>query len=140
VDIGVKPYLVATSLRAALAQRLVRRSCLACREGYEPTARELHAIGLDGGTARSASFKRGEGCPDCHGSGFKGRFGVFELFKVNEEMERLIYTGGTTAQLRSLSRQLGMRTMREDGVRKVMAGLTTIEEVLSVTVAEPMGD
>ncbi|MDQ8203552.1 ATPase, T2SS/T4P/T4SS family [Pelagicoccus sp. SDUM812003] len=139
VDIGVKPYLVATSLRAALAQRLVRRSCPACRERYEPSLRELAAIGLDATTAANSTFMRGRGCPECHGLGFRGRFGVFELFRVNEEVERLIYTGGATSQLRSLSRQLGMRTMREDGVRKVMAGMTTIEEVLSVTVAEPLG-
>ncbi len=138
VDIGVKPYLVATSLKAALAQRLVRRNCRACREQYEPTMRQLHAIGLDPTTARGATFMRGTGCPECHELGFKGRFGVFELFKTNEDIERLIYTNGTTSQLRSLARQVGMRTMREDGVRKAMAGLTTIEEVLSTTVAEPM--
>lgn len=137
VDIGVKPYLVATSLRVALAQRLVRRNCLSCLHPYEPTHREIQAIGLDGASLSSATFRRGQGCPDCHDQGFKGRFGVFEIFQVNEEMERLIYTGGTSAHLRSYARQSGMRTMREDGVRKVMAGLTTIEEVLSVTVSEP---
>ncbi len=138
VDIGIKPYLVATSLRAALAQRLVRRSCPDCRRQYEPTLRELHAIGLDAVSARSATFMRGGGCDECHQQGFRGRFGVFEIFRVNQDMERLIYSNGTTSQLRSLSRQMGMRTMREDGVRKVMIGMTTIEEVLSVTVAEPL--
>ncbi|EDY82846.1 GSPII_E N-terminal domain family [Verrucomicrobiia bacterium DG1235] len=138
VDIGVKPYLVATSLRAALAQRLVRKICPACRERYEPSLREMHAIGLDAAGGRSVSFMRGAGCDECHGQGFKGRIGVFELFKVNEEVERLIYSNGTSAQLRSLARQLGMRSMREDGVRKVMAGMTTVEEVLSVTVDEPV--
>lgn len=137
VDIGVKPYLVATSLRAALAQRLVRRICPECRERYEPTLRELHAMGIDPDGARKATFMRGNGCEECHDQGFRGRFGVFELFRVNEEVERLIYTNGTSAQLRGLARQLGMRSMREDGVRKVMAGMTTVEEVLSVTVDEP---
>lgn len=137
VDIGVKPYLVATSLRAALAQRLVRRICPECRERYEPTLREMHAMGIDPAVARKATFMRGNGCEACYEQGFKGRFGVFELFRVNEEIERMIYLNGTSAQLRSLSRQLGMRSMREDGVRKVMAGLTTVEEVLSVTVEEP---
>lgn len=137
VDIGVKPYLVATSLRAALAQRLVRKICPACRERYEPTLREIHAIGLDPAAARTATFMRGTGCEECHDQGFRGRIGVFELFKVNDEVERLIYSNGNSAQLRSLSRQLGMRSMREDGVRKVMVGMTTVEEVLSVTVDEP---
>ena len=81
---------------------------------------------------------RGRGCDECHDQGFKGRIGVFEVFKVNEEVERLIYSNGTASQLRSLSRQLGMRSMREDGVRKVMSGMTTGEEVLSVTVDEPV--
>jgi len=138
VDIGVKPYLVATSLRAALAQRLVRRICPTCRERYEPTLREMHAIGLDPETARAATFMRGRGCDDCHEQGFKGRIGVFEIFKVNEDVERLIYSNGTASHLRTLSRQLGMRSMREDGVRKVMTGMTTVEEVLSVTVDEPL--
>ncbi len=137
VDIGVKPYLVATSLRAALAQRLVRKICPSCRERYEPSLREIHAVGLDPINARAATFMRGNGCPECHDQGFRGRIGVFEIFHVNEEVERLIYSNGTSAQLRSLSRQLGMRSMREDGVRKVMAGMTTVEEVLSVTVDEP---
>lgn len=137
VDIGVKPYLVATSLRAALAQRLVRRICPSCKERYEPTMREAHAIGLDPKTARAATFMRGRGCEECHNQGFKGRIGVFEIFKVDEEVERLIYSNGTASQLRSLTRQLGMRSMREDGVRKVMSGMTTVEEVLSVTVDEP---
>ncbi len=137
VDIGVKPYLVATSLRAALAQRLVRKICPNCRERYEPSLREIHAVGLDPSNTRAATFMRGNGCSECHNQGFRGRIGVFEIFNVNEEVERLIYSNGTSAQLRSLSRQLGMRSMREDGVRKVMAGMTTVEEVLSVTVDEP---
>ena len=67
----------------------------------------------------------------------KGRFGIFEIFKVNEEIEKLIYSGGSASQMRSIAKELGMRTMREDGVRKALAGLTSIEEVLSVTVSEP---
>lgn len=138
VDIGVKPYLVATSLRAALAQRLVRKICPSCRQRYEPSLREILAVGLDPANARAATFMRGMGCPECHEQGFRGRIGVFELFNVNDEIERLIYSNGTSAQLRTLSRQLGMRSMREDGLRKVMAGMTTVEEVLSVTVDEPV--
>jgi general secretion pathway protein E/type IV pilus assembly protein PilB len=80
---------------------------------------------------------RGAGCPKCHNQGVKGRFGIFEIFEINEEIEKLIYTGGTAAQMRSIAKELGMRTMREDGVRKVLAGQTSVEEVLSVTVDEP---
>jgi len=137
VDIGVKPYLVATSLRASMAQRLVRRICPDCRQPHEPTRRELAAIGLDREAIRDAQFMKGAGCPSCHNQGVKGRFGIFEIFQVNEEIEKLIYTGGSAAQMRSIAKELGMRTMREDGVRKVLAGQTSVEEVLSVTVDEP---
>ena len=137
VDIGVKPYLVATSLRASMAQRLVRRICPDCKQPHEPTRRELLAIGLDRESIRDARFMRGAGCPKCHNQGVKGRFGIFEIFEINEEIEKLIYTGGTAAQMRSIAKELGMRTMREDGVRKVLAGQTSVEEVLSVTVDEP---
>ncbi len=137
VDIGVKPYLVATSLRASMAQRLVRRICPNCRQPYEPTHRELTAIGLDRDAVADARFMKGEGCPACYNQGVKGRFGIFEIFKVNDEIEKMIYSGGTASQMRSIARELGMRTMREDGIRKALAGLTSIEEVLSVTVNEP---
>lgn len=137
VDIGVKPYLVATSLRASMAQRLVRRICPDCKQPHEPTRRELAAIGLERESIRDARFMKGAGCPKCHNQGVKGRFGIFEIFQVNEEIEKLIYTGGSAAQMRSIAKELGMRTMREDGVRKVLAGQTSVEEVLSVTVDEP---
>ncbi len=137
VDIGVKPYLVATSLRASMAQRLVRRICPDCKQPHEPTRRELAAIGLDRESIRDARFMKGAGCPKCHNQGVKGRFGIFEIFQVNEEIEKMIYTGGSAAQMRSIAKELGMRTMREDGVRKVLAGQTSVEEVLSVTVDEP---
>ena len=137
VDIGVKPYLVATSLRAAMAQRLVRRVCPDCRQPHEPSHRELTAIGLDRDAVADAEFMRGTGCPTCHNQGVKGRFGIFEIFKINEEIEKLIYSGGSASQMRTIAKELGMRTMREDGVRKALAGLTSVEEVLSVTVNEP---
>ena len=137
VDIGVKPYLVATSLRASMAQRLVRRICPDCSRPHEPTRRELAAIGLTREAFGEARFMKGVGCPRCHNRGVKGRFGIFEIFEVNDEIEKLIYSGGTSAQMRSVAKELGMRTMREDGVRKVLAGLTSVEEILSVTVDEP---
>ncbi|MCH6257660.1 GspE/PulE family protein [Puniceicoccaceae bacterium K14] len=136
VDLGVKPYLVATSLRASVAQRLVRCVCQHCSESYAPNAYELQVIGMTPSSLGSTNFKKGKGCPECGFAGNKGRFGVFEIFPINEEVERMIYSGGTSTQLRTLAKQLGMRTMREDGIRKVVAGLTTLEEVLAVTVSE----
>ena len=93
---------------------------------------------LDLSERSDARFMKGMGCPRCYNQGARGRFGVFEIFQVNDEIEKLIYSGGTSAQMRSVAKELGMRTMREDGVRKALAGMTSLEEVLSVTVDEPL--
>jgi general secretion pathway protein E/type IV pilus assembly protein PilB len=83
-----------------------------------------------------ATFAKGEGCADCNATGYRGRMGIFEIFVVNDEIRRMIYDHVGTAKLREKARSLGMRTMREDGARKVTAGLTTIEEVVSITVGD----
>ncbi len=136
VDIGVKPFLVSASLRAALAQRLVRKTCVNCKVPYTPDQRVLQAIGINELAAQGMSFTHGEGCPKCNGIGFRGRMGIFEIFIVNEELQQMIYEGRTLVELRTKARELGMRTMREDGVRKVGSGLTTADEVLKVTMNE----
>ena len=112
VDIGVKPFLVSASLRAALAQRLVRKICTNCKSVYAPDPRTLQAIGIN------------------------GRMDIFEIFIVNEELQQMIYEGRTLVELRTKARELGMRSMREDGIRKVGGGLTTADEVLKVTLNE----
>lgn len=134
VDIGVKPFLVSASLRAALAQRLVRKTCTHCKSVYTPDPRVLQAIGINESAAAGMTFYHGEGCPKCNGIGYKGRMGIFEMFIVNEELQQMIYEGRTLVELRTKARELGMRTMREDGVRKVSGGLTTADEVLKVTM------
>lgn len=137
VDIGVKPFLVAASLRAVLAQRLVRQIDPAHREPYFPTDAELAMIGLRSDQLNDeANFMQGISHPSNGGTGFKGRKGLFEMFMVNEEMQQMIYENRTLVDLRTKARELGMRTLREDGVRKVVAGITSISEVLHVTVAE----
>ena len=133
-DIGIMPFLVSASMRAAMAQRLVRTVCKHCRSAYSPAERELEAIGNNAGEVESMSFYRGAGCAHCRGRGFYGRSGIFEIFRVTEELEQMIYENVPLADLRLKARQLGMRTMREDGVRKALSGLTTIDEVLAVTV------
>jgi len=112
--------------------------CPDCSKSYSPTRREVQALGLDVTTMGRLRFARGEGCESCYHQGLKGRFGLFEIFEIDEEIERMIYSGGTTAQLRSVAKELGMRSMRDDGVRKVVAGKTTVEEVLSATAADPI--
>ncbi|GBL42847.1 hypothetical protein LBMAG55_01030 [Verrucomicrobiota bacterium] len=136
VDIGVKPFLVSAALRGALAQRLVRRVCQSCAQPYKPTAKELYTIGMTEQDVAGASPMKGAGCPKCGERGYKGRRGVFELFVITEEIQEMIYSGAPLVDLRRKAREAGMRTMREDGQRKVASGMTTIEEVMGATVTD----
>ncbi len=136
VDIGVKPFLVSAALRGALAQRLVRRNCQTCAAPYKPTPKELYSIGMSEQDLASATPMKGAGCPKCGDRGYKGRRGVFEMFVITDEVREMIYGGANLVDLRRKAREAGMRTMREDGQRKVASGMTTIEEVLSSTVAD----
>ena len=136
IDIGVKPFLVSTSLRATMAQRLVRKICPKCKRPYHPSAQEVRALNINPAQAAAATFAKGDGCADCNATGYRGRMGIFEVFVVNEEIQKMIYEHVGTSRLRDKARALGMRTMREDGARKVTAGLTTIEEVVSITVGD----
>ncbi|MBT7406287.1 MAG: type II/IV secretion system protein [Opitutae bacterium] len=136
IDMGVKPFLVSASLRAALAQRLVRSICQNCKEPYTPKGSELNILGVSEDQASSATFMHGAGCAKCGDSGFRGRKGVFEIFVVNQEIEEMIYHNVSIVELRKKAREMGMRSMREDGFRKVLAGVTTLDEVLMVTTAE----
>jgi len=114
----------------------VRQICAGCRQSYRPAAHELHALGLERGQVDEACIARGAGCPACHGTGYRGRVGLFEIFLVHDAIRTMIYDHVTAASLCQQARRDGMRTMREDGIRKVLAGLTTIEEVVSVTVGD----
>jgi len=136
VDIGIKPFLVAAAVRAVLAQRLVRRNCPACRAPTEPDEKLLNSLGIRPDQSADASYMLGEGCSKCSGTGFCGRVGIFEMFNVNEELQQMIYENASLVALRDKAREMGMRTMREDGVRKVIAGVTTPGEVLHATVSD----
>jgi general secretion pathway protein E/type IV pilus assembly protein PilB len=136
IDIGVKPFLVASSTRCLMAQRLVRKICKRCAEPYEPTESELRSLGLDPNNVQGATFKKGKGCGDCNKNGYRGRFGVFEIFVIDDEARKLIYDRVPSSVLRARAREMGMRTLREDGARKVLAGLTTPEEVIRATVGD----
>ena len=136
IDIGVKPFLVSTSLRAIMAQRLVRKICRHCKRPYMADAKELRSLNINPAQAANATFAKGEGCGDCNATGYRGRLGIFEIFVMNEEIQKMIYENAGTARLREKARSQGMRTMREDGARKVISGMTTIEEVVSITVGD----
>jgi general secretion pathway protein E/type IV pilus assembly protein PilB len=136
IDIGVKPFLVASSTRCLMAQRLVRKICKRCAEPYEPTESELRSLNIDPNNVQNATFKRGKGCSDCNKNGYRGRFGVFEIFVIDDEARKLIYDRVPSSVLRARAREMGMRTLREDGARKVLAGLTTPEDVIRATVGD----
>jgi len=136
IDIGVQPFLVASSLRAIMAQRLVRRICPNCRQPAELNESEMCALRIEPGQLRDAQVMQGKGCEQCRGTGYKGRVGIFEIFVLDDEVRHMINKRSATLSLRQRARALGMRTLREDGVRKVLAGLTTAEEVLSITIGD----
>ncbi len=135
-DIGVKPFLIASAVRGILAQRLVRKLCGECKEPSGLNDRELRSLGLEASQLFNASIMGPKGCNKCRGSGFKGRMVIAEIFKVDDEVRNMINQQLTTPQLRKRARELGMRTLREDGVRKVLAGLTTADEVIEATMAD----
>ena len=136
VDIGIKPFLVSSSVRAVVAQRLVRRLCPKCKTPAELTEYEMNMLRIDAGQLGEAHVMRPVGCELCRGKGYKGRMGIFEIFLVDDEVRHMINNNASTIALRQRARELGMRTLREDGVRKVLAGMTTAEEVISTTMTD----
>jgi general secretion pathway protein E/type IV pilus assembly protein PilB len=136
IDIGVKPFLVASSTRALMAQRLVRKICKKCAAPHTPTDTELRTLQIDEEQARAATFMKGKGCNDCNKTGHRGRMGIFEMFVIDDEARKLIYDKVPSSVLRTRAREMGMRTLREDGARKVLAGMTTAEEVIRATTGD----
>ena len=136
IDIGVKPFLVASSTRCLMAQRLVRKICKKCGAPWVPPEAELRALGIDLANAQNATFIKGKGCDNCSGTGCRGRMGIFEIFVIDDDARKLIYEKVPSSVLRARAREMGMRTLREDGVRKVLAGMTTPDEVIRATVGD----
>ncbi len=144
IDIGVKPFLVSSAVRAVMAQRLCRRLC-SCKEPGTLTEAELVSLHIDAEQLANATIYRPKGCERCRFTGYRGRLGIFEIFKVDDEMRQMINRMGegedrsqqvSTVQLRRRAREQGMRTLREDGFQKVFAGMTTFDEVLAVTMGD----
>ncbi len=136
IDIGVQPFLVATSIRAIMAQRLVRRLCPNCKEPGHLSPSELRALQIEESQLGEANVMRTVGCEHCRQTGYKGRMGVFEIFEVDDGVRHMVNARAATMILRQRARASGMRTLREDGVRKVLAGLTSAEEVISITIGD----
>jgi len=136
IDIGVQPFLVASSVRAIMAQRLIRRLCSQCKQPGELSETDLRALRTEPGQMREAQVMKATGCEHCRQTGYKGRMGIFEIFIIDDEVRHMINKRSSTLLLRKRARELGMRTLREDGVRKVLAGLTSAEEVISITIGD----
>ena len=136
VDIGVQPFLVSSAVRGIIAQRLVRKLCANCKVPGEMSEYEARVLNLDASQLSKATVMRAVGCEKCRGKGFRGRMGIFEIFVADDVIRQMINRNATTLQLRHRTREMGMRTLREDGIRKVLAGLTTPEEVISSTMGE----
>ena len=136
VDIGVQPFLVSSAVRGIMAQRLVRKLCANCKVPGEMSEYEAKVLNLDSSQLSKSTVMRAVGCEKCRGKGFRGRMGIFEIFVADDEVRQMINRGSTTLQLRHRTREMGMRTLREDGIRKVLAGLTTPEEVISSTMGD----
>jgi type IV pilus assembly protein PilB len=136
VDIGMQPFLVASSVRAIMAQRLVRRLCTHCKQAAELSETEMRALRIEPSQVKDAQVMKAPGCDYCRHTGYRGRMGIFEIFIIDDEVRHMINKRASTFLLRQRARELGMRTLREDGVRKVLSGLTSADEVISVTIAD----
>jgi type IV pilus assembly protein PilB len=133
VDIGVQPFLVASSIIGIMAQRLVRKVCPKCKARYEPPAPLLKSLGIRPEIASKANFMRGKGCSHCNKTGYRGRLAIYELMNMSSQIREMTFKGEPTQVIRKLARKQGMRTLFEDGMIKALKGVTTIDEVLRIT-------
>jgi type IV pilus assembly protein PilB len=136
IDMGVKPFLCSTAVMAVLAQRLVRKLCPTCRQPHDPPSHMMAAIGMTPLELEGRTIYRAVGCKECRFEGYRGRIGIFELFTMDPNLRELTYRGAGTSEIREQARiSGGLRSLREDGVRKIIEGITTIEEILRVAGA-----
>ncbi|MEZ6194332.1 MAG: ATPase, T2SS/T4P/T4SS family [Planctomycetota bacterium] len=136
LDIGVEPYLVASSLVMVIAQRLVRRICKDCHEWYDPADEDLvflGNIGLAVSDLPDGKLPRGRGCDQCYGTGYTGRIAIYEMLPISDEVKELIVEQSSATVIKQAAIRNGMKTLRYDGISKVFQGITSIEEILRVT-------
>jgi type IV pilus assembly protein PilB len=133
IDMGVEPFLIASTLEAVLAQRLVRRICAHCKSAYAPTEDLLRQLGVERHNVGERQFSFGRGCPTCNQTGFRGRLGIFEWLRMSEALRDLVTQRAPTLVIRQKAIEQGMRTLRDDGLRAIFDGNTSIEEVLRYT-------
>jgi len=133
LDMGVEPFLMAATMEGILAQRLLRRICSECRTAFQPKAEILSQVGLSAQEAGDRPFYFGKGCPACNGTGYRGRVGIYELLDIREPIRQLINERAPSVVIRQKGIELGMNTLRQDGIRNLLEGHTTLEEVLKYT-------
>ncbi|MBA7694723.1 putative type II secretion system protein HxcR [subsurface metagenome] len=133
---GIEPYLLASTLNLIIAQRLIRRICEHCKEPVELSEEVLKRLKLAPEPAKNSVFYRGRGCKACGGTGYSGRLPVFEFLVIDNDIREKIITGGSESQIRAMARQKGYGGLLESGMSNMLKGLTTAEEVLSVTFTE----
>ena len=131
IDIGVQPFLVASSIIAVMAQRLVRRICPKCKEPYTPTPADIKASGLTPEQVGNGKFMHGKGCSNCNKTGYRGRQGIYEMLRLDGKLREMAFKGASAQEMRRHAKSKGMRNLLDDGMLKVCKGMTTFEEVLS---------
>lgn len=134
IDIGVKPYLIASTLEAVISQRLVRKICTSCKEEYEPSVEYLLELNLTKADVKGKQVFRGKGCNNCNNIGYKGRMGIYEIMLMNNEIRRLITEQANTNIIRMAAKNNGMNTLRDSGLFAIFSGLTTIQEIVRETM------
>jgi type IV pilus assembly protein PilB len=136
LDLGVEPFLITATVEAIVAQRLVRRICIQCKEEYQPTEEQLMELELLPEDVRGRVFFRGRGCDHCNNTGYRGRLGLYEIMVFDDEIRDMVMANASTNLLRDAARKRGMRTLRQSGLLGIYEGLTTIEEVVKQTISE----
>lgn len=133
VDMGVEPFLISSSLVAAMAQRLVRRLCPSCKEAYMPTPQELKELNITPEKLKGRTIYRPKGCPACAKTGYKGRMAIYEIMPVDDTIRSMILKNTDAGTIKKAAASSGLATLREDGTKKILSGFTSIEEVLRAT-------
>jgi type IV pilus assembly protein PilB len=133
IDMNIEPFLVAATLEGVLAQRLLRTICKTCHTSYNPSQTIMNQLGVSAADVGEKQFFTGGGCGKCGGSGYKGRRGIYELLDMNDPLRELITKRAPTLVLKQKAIEMGMITLRQDGIRNIFDGITTIEEVLKYT-------
>ncbi len=135
IDMGVPPFLIASSVRLIMAQRLLRRVCPFCKHEVEPDPEILEIVGMSSEDAKKVTFYEGEGCPQCHGTGYKGRIAIFEVMEISAKIEKMITEGASSFEIGEQAAKEGMRTLRQEAIRYAVEGVTSLEQVVTETAA-----